>query len=215
MIWTLISPAPRKARVKAMPRMNFISCGMLIGLFGLSSAGCSEETAAAVADVQDRANELKRKNKHRKKTPPKPKVTKKVDHKARPGGRAAVELTREHFGEGARDPFASKGDEPIEAIEAELPKVRQRNVRMPNYGFQELNLIAIVRSGGSSRARALFVASDGVSKSISQGDYFSRNEVLLAAVNSDYVEIEIVDEELAQGLQLKQGERRAIYLKQE
>lgn len=133
----------------------------------------------------------------------------------RPAGRAAIVLTRESFAQEVRDPFERSATGPTKPIEAELPKKRQREVLFSSYNFENLRLIAIVRSGKSIPPRALFVASDGVSKTIQQGEYFSRSEVLLASVNSDYVEIEIVDEELAQGLNMEQGERRAIYLKQE
>jgi hypothetical protein len=57
------------------------------------------------------------------------------------------------------------------------------------------------------------LASDGKSKTITQGEYFSTAEVLLAAVNRDYVEIEVVDDDLASSLNLQRGERRALYLK--
>ena len=38
---------------------------------------------------------------------------------------------------------------------------------------------------------------------------------MLAAVNRDYVEIEVVDDDLASSLNLQRGERRAIYLRNE
>ena len=50
------------------------------------------------------------------------------------------------------------------------------------------------------------------SQAIRQGEFFSSAEVLLAVVNRDYVEIEVVDDELAASLNLQRGERRAIYL---
>jgi hypothetical protein len=65
------------------------------------------------------------------------------------------------------------------------------------------------------KPRALFVASDGRSQAIKQGEYFSSAEVLLAAVNRDYVEIEVVDDDLASSLNLQRGERRAIQLRNE
>jgi Tfp pilus assembly protein PilP len=86
---------------------------------------------------------------------------------------------------------------------------------MPEYAFEDLKLVAIVNSGRSIVPRALFVGSDGRSKAVRQGEYFSSAEVLLAAVNRDYVEIEIVDEELASSLNMQRGDRRAIYLRNE
>jgi Tfp pilus assembly protein PilP len=133
----------------------------------------------------------------------------------RPAERASRVLTREDFGIGARDPFQSFQMSEVAAGPVEPELVRQRDVRMPNYDFEELRLVAIVRSGANIRPRALFVGSDGISKPIVQGEYFSRNEVMLATVNSDYIEIEIVDEELAKGLNMTRGERRAIYLKKD
>jgi hypothetical protein len=59
------------------------------------------------------------------------------------------------------------------------------------------------------------VAGDGYSSAVRQGEYFSSAEVLLAAVNRDYVEIEVVDEELAASLGMQRGERRALYLRNE
>jgi hypothetical protein len=65
------------------------------------------------------------------------------------------------------------------------------------------------------RPRALFVAGDGYSSAVRQGEYFSSAEVLLVAVNRDYVEIEVVDEELAASLGMQRGERRALHLRNE
>ena len=86
-------------------------------------------------------------------------------------------------------------------------------MRMADYNFEDLKLIGVVLSSRNIRPRALFVASDGKSKTVRQGEFFSRAEVMLASVNRDYVEIEVVDEELAKGLNMTRGERRAIYLK--
>ena len=86
---------------------------------------------------------------------------------------------------------------------------------MAEYNFEDLELIGIVHSGRDVQPRALWVGTDGKSKTIKQGEYFSRAEVLLATVNRDYVEIEVVDDELAKGLNMARGERRAVYLKQE
>jgi Tfp pilus assembly protein PilP len=137
------------------------------------------------------------------------------DVKVRPAERPPRVLTHEDFGPHARDPFQTYQAPELVGAPVEPDHVRQRDVRMPNYDFEDLRLIAIVRSGASIRPRALFVGNDGISKPITQGEYFSRNEVMLATVNSDYIEIEIVDEELAKGLNMTRGERRAIYLKRE
>jgi Tfp pilus assembly protein PilP len=126
-------------------------------------------------------------------------------------------LSREDFGPTTRDPFqAFIGLDDKTAVEAPVvPILRQRDVKLAEYDFGDLTLIAIVRSPRGVRPRALFRATDGKSKTIQQGEYFSRAEVLLASVNRDYVEIEIVDEELAKSLGLARGETRAIYLKKE
>jgi len=112
-----------------------------------------------------------------------------------------------------RDPFLSfvANDEPIP--EPPSTSVRaERRVKMAGYAFEDLKLISIV--GGRGLApRALFLASDGKSKTIRQGEYFSSAEVKLAAVNRDYVEIEVVDDDLGSSLNLQRGERRAIYLR--
>lgn len=111
-----------------------------------------------------------------------------------------------------RDPF-QRFQAPTK-IEAEPDRPRaERKVKMSTYAFEDLKLIAIVNSGRGIRPRALFLASDGKSKTIQQGEYFSTAEVLLAAVNRDYVEIEVVDDDLASSLNLQRGERRALYLK--
>jgi len=126
-------------------------------------------------------------------------------------------LTRENFGPEMRDPFRSfLIDETIQAAE-EAPVIaeRQRDVQMRTYNFEDLSLIGIIRSKRGVEPRALFVATDGISGTIKQGQYFSRAEVLLSSVNTGYVEIEIVDENLAKGLNLTNGETRAIYLKRE
>lgn len=111
-----------------------------------------------------------------------------------------------------RDPFQSFVAAEIIEPEPDRPRA-ERRVRMPTYAFEDLKLIAIVNSGRGIRPRALFLASDGKSKTIKQGEYFSSAEVLLAAVNRDYVEIEVVDDDLASSLNLQRGERRAIYLR--
>jgi Tfp pilus assembly protein PilP len=127
-----------------------------------------------------------------------------------------VVLTREDFGLESRDPFQPfLGNEVIETSDSPRDVLRQRDVRLAEYNFEDLTLIGIVMSGRGIQPRALFLASDNKSKSVKQGEYFSRAEVLLAAVNRDYIEIEVVDEELAKGLNMATGERRPIYLKKD
>lgn len=121
-------------------------------------------------------------------------------------------LTREDFASVTRDPFESFIGTQIVELEPDRPRA-QRDVKMAEYNFEDLNLVAIVHSGRNIVPRALFVSSDGKSKAIKQGEYFSRAEVLLASVNRDYVEVEVVDETLSANLNLARGERRAIYLK--
>lgn len=123
-------------------------------------------------------------------------------------------ISREDFSSGARDPFhtyvTSILDEPapVEVLD------KQRNVKLSEYDFEQLKLIAIVNAGRNVEPRALFVASsDSKSKTVRQGEYFSSAEVLLASVNRDYIEIEIMDPELTPGWNMERGERRVIYLK--
>lgn len=191
---------------------SLVACLCLLGLWG---CGEEENTSSSLGSSAEFDLELKKQERAKKNKVVRATHTLSNPPSDRPAGRAAVVLTRDSFAQGARDPFESYSEGPSKPVVADLPKKRQREVRFSGYNFEDLRLIAIVRSGKNIPPRALFVASDGVSKSIRQGDYFSRSEVLLASVNSDYVEIEIVDEELAQGLNMEQGERRAIYLKQE
>ncbi len=114
-----------------------------------------------------------------------------------------------------RDPFLSFVASELVVPEPDRSRSADRTVEMPQYSFEDLKLIAIVDAGRGMKPRALFVASDGKSHSIKQGEYFSSAEVLLAAVNRDYVEIEVVDDDLASSLNLQRGERRAIYLRNE
>lgn len=111
-----------------------------------------------------------------------------------------------------RDPFQSFVAAEMLVAEPSTPRA-DRKVEMAKYAFEDLKLIAIVNSGRGVTPRALFLASDGKSQTIEQGEYFSSAEVLLAAVNRDYVEIEVVDDDLATSLNLQRGERRAIYLR--
>jgi Tfp pilus assembly protein PilP len=127
-----------------------------------------------------------------------------------------AELTREDFSGRARDPFHNymaaqtlASPEPVEIVR------KEREVKLSEYTFEELRLIAIVNAGRTVAPRALFLASDNKSKSVKQGEYFSSAEVLLASVNRDYIEVEVVDPELTPGWNLQRGERRVIYLKDE
>ncbi|MCX4240280.1 hypothetical protein [Paraliomyxa miuraensis] len=114
-----------------------------------------------------------------------------------------------------RDPF--QGLVAAEPVQPEPDPIRaERAVELRRYSFDDLKLVAIANSRRSGvRPRALFVAGDGFSGAVRQGEYFSSAEVLLVAVNRDYVEIEVVDEELAGSLGMKRGERRALYLRNE
>ncbi len=114
-----------------------------------------------------------------------------------------------------RDPF--QGLVEAEPVQPEPDPIRaERAVVLRQYSFEDLKLVAIANSRRSGvRPRALFVAGDGYSSAVRQGEYFSSAEVLLAAVNRDYVEIEVVDEELAASLGMQRGERRALYLRNE
>jgi Tfp pilus assembly protein PilP len=124
-------------------------------------------------------------------------------------------LTREDFSGRARDPFHNyaaadllDSPEPVELVR------KQRDVKLAEYTFEELRLIAIVNAGRNVAPTALFLAADNKSKSIKQGEYFSSAEVLLASVNRDYIEVEIIDPELTPGWNLERGERKVIYLKE-
>lgn len=114
-----------------------------------------------------------------------------------------------------RDPF--QGFVSAEPVQAEPDPIRaERKVELRPYSFEDLKLVAIVNTRRSGvQPRALFVAGDGYSGAVQQGQYFSSAEVLLVAVNRDYVEIEIVDEELAATLGMQRGERQALYLRNE
>ncbi|MCH9686311.1 MAG: hypothetical protein K0V04_33070 [Deltaproteobacteria bacterium] len=114
-----------------------------------------------------------------------------------------------------RDPF--QGFIATEPVQAEPDPIRaDRAVKLRQYSFDDLRLVVIANSRRRGvRPQALFVAGDGISGTVMQGDFFSSAEVLLAAVNQGYVEIEVVDEELAATLGMKRGERRALYLNQD
>ncbi len=114
-----------------------------------------------------------------------------------------------------RDPFLNTVAADVVVPEPDRPRAANRTVAMQQYAFEDLKLVAIANGGRGVKPRALFVASDGKSGTIKQGDYFSSAELLLAAVNRDYVEIEVVDDDLASSLNLQRGERRAIYLRNE
>ncbi|MGB1699010.1 MAG: hypothetical protein ACPHRO_03580 [Nannocystaceae bacterium] len=185
-------------------------------LMGLSTAACGDDQSATPARSKAKKPQTTRTSN------PKESAANVAGNSAA-GKEAQVAraksdpLTRENFGPEMRDPFKSfLVDETIQAAE-EAPVIaeRQRDVQMPTYNFEDLTLVGIIRSKRGVEPRALFVATDGFSGTIQQGQYFSRAEVLLSSVNSGYIEIEIVDENLAKGLNLTNGETRAIYLKGE
>lgn len=125
-----------------------------------------------------------------------------------------ADLSSENFSNRARDPFhnylaaeVAEAPVPVEVVR------KERDVKLSEYTFEELKLIAIVNAGRSVAPRALFLSSDNKSKSVKQGEYFSSAEVLLASVNRDYIEVEVVDPELTPGWNLERGERKVIYLK--
>ncbi len=124
-------------------------------------------------------------------------------------------LTRDDFGVDMRDPFQDLNRQKTVETVSDQPRQSQRSVKMRDTNFEDLSLVAIVTSRHGVPSQALWEGADGRSVTVQQGEYFSRAEVLLAAVNRDYVEIEVVDEVLAEGLNLERGERRAIYLKNE
>ncbi|MCA9696349.1 MAG: hypothetical protein KC431_02405 [Myxococcales bacterium] len=125
-------------------------------------------------------------------------------------------LTRDDFSLRSRDPFhnyAAATAVAAEPVPVEVVR-KQRDVKLSEYGFEQLRLIAIVNAGRGVPPTALFLASsDNKSKSVKQGEYFSSAELLLASVNRDYIEIEVVDPELSPGWNLDRGERKVIYLK--
>lgn len=138
-----------------------------------------------------------------------------VDFGPRPD-RERTLLDRTSFAGRTRDPFQSfKVADALEEATVAVVQPRSRKVELSQYDFGDLTLITTVQSSRGITPRAQFLATDGKSKVVRQGEYFSRAEVLLAAVNRDYIEIEVVDEELAEGLNMAAGERRAIYLKDE
>ncbi len=114
-----------------------------------------------------------------------------------------------------RDPF--QGFVASEPVRAEPDPIRaEREVRLRQYSFDDLRLIVIANSRRAGvRPQARFLATDGVSGTVQQGEHFSSAEVLLAAVNQGYVEIQVVDEKLATSLGMENGERRALYLTQD
>lgn len=114
-----------------------------------------------------------------------------------------------------RDPF--QGFVSADPVQPEPDPIRaERKVELRQYSFDDLKLVAIVNTRRSGvRPRALFVAGDGFSGAVQQGQYYSSAEVLLVAVNRDYVEIEVVDEQLAASLGMQRGERLALHLRNE
>lgn len=130
--------------------------------------------------------------------------------------RPAPVLTRDDFSARTRDPFHNysaakniEAPEPIEVVRAE------REVKLSQYTFEELRLIVVVNAGRSVKPTALFLSPDNKSKSIAQGEYFSSAQVLLASVNEDCIEIEMVDPDLSPGWNMERGDQKLICLKKE
>jgi Tfp pilus assembly protein PilP len=188
-------------------------------LLGLGATGCGEDEVPVtqqrgMPDVKPITNEPRPAGTRRtsggggKNAPePEPELE-------RPDRPRAV-LTREDFSGRARDPFHNYAAASLLDAKGPVEIVRkQRDVKLAEYTFEELRLIAIVNAGRNVAPTALFLASDNKSKSIKQGEYFSSAEVLLASVNRDYIEVEIIDPELTPGWNLERGERKVIYLKE-
>src|SRR5690606_30899268 len=83
-------------------------------------------------------------------------------------------LTRDDFALETRDPFRNYNEVDNLEVTPDAPRERQREVRLANVNFEDLTLIGIVHSGRDVRPRALWVGTDGKSKTIKQGEYFSR-----------------------------------------
>ena len=173
-----------------------IGCGEDEPTTGVRGAGPAPKSAGAKASTSKRGPTDSDEDEEIEEGPPRPPVA----------------LDSKSF-QRRRDPFLSfvANDEPLP--EPPTTSIRaERRVKMAAYAFEDLKLISIVGGRGLT-PRALFLASDGKSKTIRQGEYFSSAEVKLAAVNRDYVEIEVVDDDLGSSLNLQRGERRAIYLR--
>jgi len=174
------------------------------------SVGCGEEpTSSGVRGGGTKKKDGKKKDKKSRRGPKGGDDEEEIDEGP---PRPPVALDSKSF-QRRRDPFLSfvANDEPLPEPPATSVRA-ERRVRMASYAFEDLKLISIVGGRGVT-PRALFLASDGKSKTIKQGEYFSSAEVKLAAVNRDYVEIEVVDDDLGSSLNLQRGERRAIYLR--
>jgi Tfp pilus assembly protein PilP len=205
---------------------NLSSITVLVGLLSLGLVACGEETPTTnqrgMGDKGIKLNKDKSGAKaapagggsRRSATPTKGEQNEAPPPELEFERPKRAELTRDDFSGRARDPFhnymaaqALTSPEPVEIVR------KEREVKLSEYTFEDLRLIAIVNAGRSVAPRALFLASDNKSKSVKQGEYFSSAEVLLASVNRDYIEIEVVDPELTPGWNLERGERRVIYLK--
>ena len=174
------------------------------------SVGCGEEpSSSGVRGGGTKKKDGKKKDKKSRRGPKDGDDEEEIDEGP---PRPPVALDSKSF-QRRRDPFLSfvANDEPLPEPPATSVRA-ERRVRMASYAFEDLKLISIVGGRGVT-PRALFLASDGKSKTIKQGEYFSSAEVKLAAVNRDYVEIEVVDDDLGSSLNLQRGERRAIYLR--
>jgi Tfp pilus assembly protein PilP len=181
---------------------------LLSALLALS-VGCGEDEASSGVRGFSKKKDNKKKKAASKRGPTDSEGEEEVDEGP---PRPPVALDNKSF-QRRRDPFLSfvANDEPLP--EPPSTSVRaERRVKMAGYAFEDLKLISIVGGRGLT-PRALFLASDGKSKTIRQGEYFSSAEVKLAAVNRDYVEIEVVDDDLGSSLNLQRGERRTLFLR--
>lgn len=192
----------------------------LLGLASLALVACGEEQQTAQRGLPPGTKRIDNSNKGggsgggtRRSGKPRGGEEEEEVEEERPD-RPTPELTRETFSYRARDPFHNYlAAEAVQKIEPVVTVRPQRDVKMAEYGFEDLKLIAIVNAGRRVAPKALFLAgSDNKSKSVSQGEYFSSAELLLASVNRDYIEVEVVDPELTPW-NLEKGERKVIYLK--
>ncbi len=183
---------------------------LLACLLAAAAVGCEEDAPTSTQRGLGADGKKKSKKKDGPKVAPKAGDDDEVVDEGPP--RPPVALDSKSF-QRRRDPFLSfvAGEDALPEPPATSVRA-ERRVRMAAYAFEDLKLISIVNGRGVV-PRALFLASDGKSKTIQQGEYFSSAEVKLAAVNRDYVEIEVVDDDLGSSLNLQRGERRAIYLR--
>lgn len=197
-------------KAKAPLRVPLACCLFLGGVVAL--AGCGDEPVAAQRGMGGAG-------KGKKKPPPQGGPAAKTpsgdgeDEVDEGPERPPLVLDEKSFTR-RRDPFRAFVVTERSVPEPDSPRA-SRKVKLGQYTFEDLRLVIIVNSGRGIQPRAQFVGGDGRSGTVLQGEYFSSAEVLLAAVNRDYVEVEVVDEELAGSLGLRRGERRTIFLRDE